>query len=69
MSGQECPRAERKAPSRARMRPGVSLGQGMVEYSLILGLVALVVLVVFVLVGHHVSDIYSNINTGLAATG
>jgi pilus assembly protein Flp/PilA len=48
-----------------RVRSG-SLGQGMVEYSLILMLVALVVMVIFVLVGHRVSDMYSNINNGLA---
>jgi Flp pilus assembly pilin Flp len=38
----------------------------MVEYSLILMLVALVVLVIFVVLGHRVSDMYSNINNGLA---
>jgi Flp pilus assembly pilin Flp len=38
----------------------------MVEYSLILMLVALVVMVIFVLVGHRVSDMYSNVNNGLA---
>ncbi|MFZ0168339.1 MAG: hypothetical protein WA695_07260 [Candidatus Dormiibacterota bacterium] len=48
-----------------RVRSG-SLGQGMVEYSLILMLVALVVMVIFVLVGHRVSDMYSNVNNGLA---
>jgi pilus assembly protein Flp/PilA len=48
-----------------RVRSG-SLGQGMVEYSLILMLVALVVLVIFVVLGHRVSDMYSNINNGLA---
>jgi pilus assembly protein Flp/PilA len=47
-----------------RVRSG-SLGQGMVEYSLILMLVALVVMVIFVVLGHRVSDMYSNINNGL----
>ncbi|MFZ0996203.1 MAG: Flp family type IVb pilin [Candidatus Dormiibacterota bacterium] len=37
----------------------------MVEYSLILMLVALVVMVIFVVLGHRVSDMYSNINNGL----
>lgn len=40
--------------------------QGMVEYSLILMLIAIVVLAVLILVGHHVSDLYSNINNGVA---
>ncbi|HUY57895.1 MAG TPA: hypothetical protein VMV12_08715 [Candidatus Micrarchaeaceae archaeon] len=51
-----------------RLRSG-TLGQGMVEYSLILMLVALVVLVIFILVGHRVSDLYSNIDNGFASTG
>ena len=37
----------------------------MVEYSLILLLVAIVVLVIFVVLGHRVSDLYSNINNGV----
>lgn len=37
----------------------------MVEYSLILMLVAIVVMVIFVVLGHRVSDMYSNINDGL----
>ncbi|MGH7611463.1 MAG: hypothetical protein ACREN4_05530 [Candidatus Dormibacteria bacterium] len=47
-----------------RVRSG-SPGQGMVEYSLILLLVAMVVLVIFVVVGHRVSDLYSNISNGV----
>lgn len=47
-----------------RLRSG-SPGQGMVEYSLILLLVAIAVIVIFVLVGHRVSDLYSNVNGGL----
>ncbi|HVC23377.1 MAG TPA: hypothetical protein VNH82_08150 [Candidatus Dormibacteraeota bacterium] len=42
-----------------------SLGQGMVEYSLILLLVAIAVMVIFTVFGHRVSDVYSNINNGL----
>jgi Flp pilus assembly pilin Flp len=38
----------------------------MVEYSLILMLIALVVMVIFVVLGHRVSDMYSNINNGIA---
>jgi Flp pilus assembly pilin Flp len=37
----------------------------MVEYSLILLLVALAIFVIFVTLGHRVSDLYSNINNGL----
>ncbi|HUY56801.1 MAG TPA: Flp family type IVb pilin [Candidatus Micrarchaeaceae archaeon] len=40
-------------------------GQGMVEYALILVLIAIVVIVILTLVGHRVSDVFSNVNTGL----
>ncbi|MGA8208281.1 MAG: Flp family type IVb pilin [Candidatus Dormiibacterota bacterium] len=40
-------------------------GQGMVEYALILVLIAIVVIVILSLVGHRVSDVFSNINNGL----
>lgn len=42
-------------------------GQGMVEYALILVLVAIVVIVVLSTLGHTVNNVYSNINTGLGA--
>jgi Flp pilus assembly pilin Flp len=41
----------------------------MVEYSLVLLLVALVVLVIFMVVGHRVSDLFSNVNNGLGSAG
>ncbi len=41
-------------------------GQGMVEYALILVLIAIVVIVILTVVGHRVSDVFSNINSGLA---
>ena len=41
-------------------------GQGMVEYALILVLIAIVVIVILAIVGHRVSDVFSNINNGLA---
>ncbi|MFZ0168217.1 MAG: Flp family type IVb pilin [Candidatus Dormiibacterota bacterium] len=41
-------------------------GQGMVEYALILVLVAIVVIVILTLVGHSVSDVFSNVNNGLS---
>jgi Flp pilus assembly pilin Flp len=39
----------------------------MVEYALILVLVAIVVIVVLSTLGHTVNNVYSNINTGLGA--
>ena len=36
-------------------------GQGMVEYALILALIALVVIVTLLLTGNKVIDVYSNI--------
>jgi pilus assembly protein Flp/PilA len=41
-------------------------GQGMVEYALVLVLIAIVVIVILTVVGHRVSDIFSNINKGLS---
>ncbi len=41
-------------------------GQGMVEYALILVLIAIVVIVILAIVGHRVSDVFSNINNGLS---
>jgi pilus assembly protein Flp/PilA len=41
-------------------------GQGMVEYALILVLIAIVVIVILTVVGHRVSDVFSNINKGLS---
>ncbi len=40
-------------------------GQGLVEYALILGLIALVVIVVLGVTGKHVSNVFSNISTDL----
>ena len=40
-------------------------GQGMVEYALLLVLIAIVVIVVLAVVGHKVSDVFSNVNKGL----
>ena len=42
-------------------RPGTQRGQGMVEFALILALVALVVIVVLLLTGGQVTNLYSNI--------
>ena len=40
-------------------------GQGMVEYALILVLIAIVVIIILTVVGHRVSDVFSNISNGL----
>lgn len=49
-----------------RRARGASLGQGMAEYSLVVVLIAIVVIAILLVLGHRVSDLYSNINTGLA---
>jgi pilus assembly protein Flp/PilA len=41
------------------------VGQGMVEYALILVLIAVVVIVVLTTVGKRVGNLYSNISSGL----
>lgn len=41
-------------------------GQGMVEYALILVLIAVVVIVVLTTVGHRVNNVFSNISHGLS---
>ena len=40
-------------------------GQGMVEYALILVLIAVVVIVILTVVGKQVSNVFSNISSGL----
>jgi pilus assembly protein Flp/PilA len=40
-------------------------GQGMVEYALILVLIAVVVIVILAVVGHQVSNVFSNVSSGL----
>jgi pilus assembly protein Flp/PilA len=42
-------------------------GQGMVEYGLILVLIAVVVIVALVLLGNQVVNVFCNISTGLGA--
>ena len=42
-------------------------GQGMVEYALILVLIAIVVIVILQVVGAQVNNVFSNISNGLAA--
>ena len=40
-------------------------GQGLVEYALILVLIAIVVIGILTLLGNKVSTVFSNINSGL----
>ncbi|MGA8208280.1 MAG: Flp family type IVb pilin [Candidatus Dormiibacterota bacterium] len=42
------------------------MGQGMVEYALILVLIAVVVIVILSVVGHNTSDVFSNVSNGLS---
>ena len=43
-------------------------GQGLVEYALILVLVAIVVIAILALLGHQISNIFSRITSGLTGT-
>ena len=49
----------------ARAREDAEEGQGMVEYALILVLIAIVVIVILTVVGRQVSNVFSNISSGL----
>jgi pilus assembly protein Flp/PilA len=42
-------------------------GQGMVEYALILVLIAIVMIVILSTLGHTVNNVFSNISNGLAS--
>jgi pilus assembly protein Flp/PilA len=41
-------------------------GQGMIEYALILVLIAIVLIVILTTLGHTVNNVFSNISKGLA---
>ena len=43
-------------------------GQGLVEYALILVLVAIVVIAILMLVGPQIANVFSKITNGLAST-
>ncbi|HEX7588787.1 MAG TPA: Flp family type IVb pilin [Anaerolineae bacterium] len=43
-------------------------GQGLVEYALILVLVALVVLAVLLIIGPQIANVFSKVTNGLAST-
>jgi pilus assembly protein Flp/PilA len=44
-------------------------GQGMVEYALILVLVAIVVIAILIILGPQIGNIFSRITSGLMRTG
>jgi pilus assembly protein Flp/PilA len=50
----------------ARMARGEEDGQGMVEYALILLLIAIVVIVILQVVGKQVNNVFSNVSNGLS---
>jgi pilus assembly protein Flp/PilA len=61
-------RAEEGA--RGRIERGVlerQRGQGMVEYALILVLIAIVVILILSTVGKQVKDVFSNVSNGLGS--
>jgi pilus assembly protein Flp/PilA len=51
----------------SRRTIGDERGQGMVEYALILVLIAIVVIVILQVTGQQVNNVFSNVNNGLAA--
>jgi pilus assembly protein Flp/PilA len=57
-----------QVPERLRLflKPEDQEGQGMVEYALILVLIAIVVIVVLIVLGNQVSNVFSDIVSGLA---
>jgi pilus assembly protein Flp/PilA len=52
---------------RAAYRRDDERGQGMVEYALILVLIAIVVIVALQVAGQQVNNVFSNVNNGLAS--
>jgi len=49
-----------------RMHLHEERGQGLVEYGLIVSLIAIVVIVVVQVVGHQVNNVFSNVSNGLS---
>lgn len=49
----------------SKNRRGAERGQGLVEYSLIIALVAIVVIAILVLMGPQIGRIFSTITNGL----
>ncbi|MFI5286580.1 MAG: hypothetical protein ACHQ4F_09690 [Candidatus Dormibacteria bacterium] len=53
------------AAARRRIKPRI-IGQGMVEYALVVVLVAVVVIVLVGTMGHQAQDVFSNLSRGLS---
>lgn len=53
--------------ARRRERGDEERGQGLVEYGLILILIAIVVIITLTIVGKQTNNLFSNVNSGLAA--
>jgi pilus assembly protein Flp/PilA len=51
----------------ARRRDDDEGGQAMVEYALILALIAIVVIVILQVVGHQINNVFSNVSNGLSS--
>ena len=52
---------------RTSLRRDSERGQGLVEYGLILILIAIFVIVVVGVVGHQTNNVFSNVSNGLSA--
>ncbi len=52
-------------PFVARPRQSQAQGQGLVEYALIIALVAIVVIAILVILGPQIGDLFSTITNGL----
>ncbi len=55
----------RRRPRRRKRFRGLEAGQGLIEYALILSLVAVVVIIILSAVGHSVSNVFQNITCNL----
>jgi len=60
-----CREFAREELTRLQKRP--ESGQGMVEYALILVLIAVVVIVILSTVGKRINNVFSNISNGLSS--
>ena len=56
---------EQVAPGSAHAERRDEEGQGMVEYGLILVLIAVIVIFVLGLIGHQLQNVFSNVSSGL----
>ena len=57
--------SDQVAPGSAHAERRDEEGQGMVEYGLILVLIAVIVIFVLGLIGHQLQNVFSNVSSGL----